>query len=144
MHVPLLTGRVLAMSNFWERQMTLETGLLVPPMSRTCVIRCAFLVGCKRILLFRLFSHPRLDTREMIDKKGLFQIHECTMSSQHFRWVSPHSFFLFVVTTSRTRCSFANMAWDHSASVGRMPTIWEFWLAASTALMFISHVSSQE
>ena len=35
----------------------------------------------------------------------------------------------------------ANMAWDPLASIGRMLTIWGFWLAAQAALTFISHVS---
>ena len=43
-------GRVFAMLNFRGRLKTLETGSLVPPMSRTRFTGCAFLDCCKRIL----------------------------------------------------------------------------------------------
>ena len=58
---PLLTGRVFPMLNF-KNFLMLTTGLLAPPMSRTHFIRCAFLDGCRRILLFRLSSSPSSDT----------------------------------------------------------------------------------
>ena len=47
---------------------------------------------------------------------------------------------LFVVTTLLPRCSVAYMAWDPSASAGRLLTIVGFGLALQTALTFISHV----
>ena len=46
------------------------------------------------------------------------------------------------LTTPHPGLTVANMAWDLSASDGRMPTNLKFWLSAPTALMFMSHVSS--
>ena len=57
--------------------------------------------------------------------------------------VVPTLFFSFVVTTPHHCCSTANVAWDPLASVGRMLTIFGFWLAAETALAFILKVSLQ-
>ena len=51
--------------------------------------------------------------------------------------------FSSVVTTPHHCCLVANMARDPMASVGRVLTIFGFWLMAQTALTFISHVSLQ-
>ena len=42
-------------------------------------------------------------------------------------------FCLDAVTTPQIRCLVANLTWHLSASVGRMPTFYAFWLAARGA-----------
>ena len=79
---------------------------------------------------------------------------------QHYRWVSlgrcvsvnmsrgtarsreVRTLFLSSdVIAPHHRCSVADMAWDPLASVGRMRTIFGFWLVVQTAPTFIPHVS---
>ena len=52
------------MLKFEERLEMLQTDLMAPSLSRTHFVRCAFFFVCRRILLLRLASLPRSDTRE--------------------------------------------------------------------------------
>ena len=103
--------------------------------------------------LFKQKNTPSRPLRQQFSDSLIF------VSLQHYRWVSlgrcvsvemsrgiarsreVRTFLLSSdVTAPHHRCSVANMAWDPLASVGRMRTIFGFWLVVQPAPTFISHV----
>ena len=141
------------MLNFSGRLKALETGSLIPPISRTRFNRCALLDGCKRIFArLAVFATEVGYAGKVIDKTRLV----------------PDSLIYPVPATLPMvflgRCSFVKMSrttllfisWDHSApplsgciiglgsvAIDRMPTIWGQRPEAPTAPAVISHVSLQ-